>query len=48
MNFYGKSKVSKENETALQAVKRAKAVDKLKKSILKIKIKMYIHLFFFK
>ena len=30
MNFYGKSKVSKENETALQAVKRTKAVDIVK------------------
>ena len=30
MSFYGKSKVSKENETALQAVKRTKAVDSVK------------------
>ena len=30
MNFSGKSKVSKENETALQAVNRTKAVDVVK------------------
>ena len=30
MNFYGKSKISKENETTLQGVKRTKAVDVVK------------------
>ena len=33
--FYRKSKVSKMNETALQAVKRAKAVDTIEKQIKK-------------
>ena len=41
--FYGKSKVSKTNETALQAVKRAKAMDTIKQT----KIGRYYYYYLF-